>query len=82
LVHDVSEDPDYAKDINSTISELAVPIFRDKEVIGAINIESDRFAQLGEEDRKLLEVLAGQISIALENASLYEKIHEHAKSWK
>ncbi len=79
FVQDVSENPDYVKDIPSTVSELAVPIFRDKEVIGAINIETDRFAQLSEQDRKLLEVLAGQISIALENASLYERVHEHAQ---
>lgn len=79
FVKDVSQDPDYVKDFPTTISELAVPIFRDKEVVGAINIETDNFAQLGEQDRKLLEVLAGQVSIALENASLYERVHQHAQ---
>lgn len=79
FVPDVSEDADYVNEFPTTTSELAVPIFRDKEVIGVINIETDRFAQLGEQDRKLLEVLAGQVSIALENAFLYEKIHEHAQ---
>ncbi len=79
FVQDVANDPDFINDYPSTISELAVPIFRDKEVIGAINIETDQFAQLGEQDRKLLEVLAGQLSIALENSFLYERIHEHAQ---
>ncbi|MBN1535891.1 MAG: GAF domain-containing protein [Anaerolineales bacterium] len=79
LVPDVSEDDDYIKDYPNTVAELAVPIFRENEVVGAINIETDRLSQLCERDRELLEVLAGQVSIALENALLYERVHEHAQ---
>ncbi|MEN6394624.1 MAG: GAF domain-containing protein [Anaerolineaceae bacterium] len=79
LIPDVTTEPEYMADISSTVSELAVPIFRNDQVCGVINIETDCFGQLGEQDCNLLEVLAGQISIALENALLYERVREHAQ---
>lgn len=79
FIPDVSVERDFMGDIPDTASELAVPIFRGSQVVGVINIETNRMTQLDEQDRRLLEVLAGQISIALENAFLYEQVHEHAQ---
>ena len=79
LVPDVYQDEDYYKCVQETVSELVVPIFRGNVVIGVINIESDDYGQLSTQDRDLLEVLAGQISIALENAVLYARIRQHAE---
>ena len=78
LIPDVSLDPDYVPGFENTIMELAVPIFHGNVVVGVINIESDHPGHLGPEDRDLLQVLAGQISIALENAVLYERVRRHA----
>ena len=78
LIPDVSLDPDYLPSIPETVTELAVPIFHGKVVIGVINIESDRPDHLTLQDRDLLKLLAGQISIALENAVLYERVRQHA----
>ncbi|MEW5872463.1 MAG: GAF domain-containing protein [Chloroflexota bacterium] len=79
LVNDVASDPDYCVDTPDTVAELAVPIFQDTLVVGIICIESDRSDLLTPQDRDLLEVLAGQISVALENASLYEQVRNHAQ---
>ena len=76
---DVTKDADYQACIKESVSELAVPIFRDKSVVGVINIESDNQKQLSVQDRDLLQVLASQISVALENAVLYERVLHHAE---
>lgn len=79
LIPDVSLEPDYLQDIEDTVAELAVPIFREGSVVGVINIESASPGELDEQDRKLLQVLAGQISIAYENAVLFEKVLSHSE---
>ena len=79
FVPDVSLDPEYYCCSSDTVAELAVPICRDEKVIGVINIESHLHDQLTEHDRDLLQMLAGQISIALENAVLYERVRSHAE---
>ncbi len=79
LVLDVSQDPDYYACVDETVAELAVPICRGKVVVGVINIETDQLGQLTTQDKELLQVLAGQISIALENAVLYDRVRRHAQ---
>ncbi len=78
FVPDVTLDPDYYACISHTTSEIAVPIFRHGTVVGIINIESDQPQQLSNDDKDLLQLLADQISIALENAVLYERVRQHA----
>lgn len=79
LALDVSLDPDYQECVGRTVAELAVPIFRGRTVVGVINIETDIPGKLSAQDRDLMQVLAGQISIALENAVLYERVRLHAE---
>ena len=79
FIPDISQDPDYFCCSPNTVAELAVPICRDERVFGVINIETHLPNQLTEHDRDLLQVLAGQISIALENAVLYERVRSHAE---
>lgn len=64
---------------DQAVTELAVPIFRGGEVIGVIDIQSGQAGSLDEQDLDLLQVLAGQISIAFENALLYEQVRQHAE---
>jgi GAF domain-containing protein/signal transduction histidine kinase/ActR/RegA family two-component response regulator len=78
FVPDVRLDPDYYACFPQTTSEIAVPIFRQGSVVGIINIESDQPHQLSNDDKDLLQLLADQISIALENAVLYERVRQHA----
>ncbi len=78
LVHDVALDLDYRLCYEGTVAELAVPIFHGEKVVGVINIETDVPGRLTDQDLGLIQVLAGQISIALENALLYERISSYA----
>jgi PAS domain S-box-containing protein len=80
FVLDLSTDPDYyGHEGENYVSELAVPIFRNESVIGVVSIQCERNDLLTPQDRDLLQVLAGQISVALENAELYEQIRCYAE---
>ncbi|MGD8632218.1 MAG: GAF domain-containing protein [Anaerolineales bacterium] len=75
---DVQDDPDYVEGWENTLSEIAVPLRKEDMVIGVLNVESPAIRGLNEEDVRLLNVLADQISIAIENAALYDRLREHA----
>jgi len=58
IVDDVNADPRYLACFPSTRSEIVVPIALDGRVVGEIDIDSDRPAAFGEDDRELLERVA------------------------
>jgi HD-GYP domain-containing protein (c-di-GMP phosphodiesterase class II) len=60
----------------------AVPLRYGSRVTGAIVISKLGLNQFDEDDVRLLEVLAGQASVALENARLYERQRREAESAK
>jgi signal transduction histidine kinase len=78
FVPDVEEDPDYIKVVDSTVSEIAVPLSTGGLVMGVLNVESHESDALTHEDLRLLTLLGDQIAIALENAGLYERLTHHA----
>ena len=62
VVDDVNADPRYIACFPSTRSEIVVPIAYDGKVVGEIDIDSDRPAAFGPEDREFLERVALLIS--------------------
>ena len=72
---DVSKDPHYVRKANEeTKSELSVPIKSGQKVIGVLDLQSNKFGAFDEADVIVMETLADQIAIAIENAQLYEEI--------
>ena len=69
---DVRLDPDYMAGLVGTRAEITVPITIDGVTIGALNVETSEPAQLDDDAFELLTLLADQLSIALQNASLFE----------
>ena len=62
LVDDVNSDPRYLACSVETQSEIVVPIMRDNEVLGEIDIDSDTRAAFGSDDRRMLETVAAMLS--------------------
>lgn len=58
VVDDVNADPRYLACSLETKSEIVVPIMRGDEVLGEIDVDSDRPAAFGDDDRRLLEAVA------------------------
>ncbi|HEY7876112.1 MAG TPA: GAF domain-containing protein [Actinomycetota bacterium] len=63
-------------------SVAAVPLCYGARVIGVVVISKLGIDQFDEDDVRLLEVLAGHASVALENASLYEAQRREAENAK
>jgi diguanylate cyclase (GGDEF)-like protein len=79
-------DCEFAVDVPGTEdieeSMVAVPLNYGTRVIGAIVISKLGIGQFDEDDVRLIEVLGGQASVALENARLYEAQRQEAENAK
>lgn len=62
IVDDVDADPRYLACSLETRSEIVVPIMRGAEVLGEIDIDSDKKAAFGPADRDLLEAVAAMLA--------------------
>jgi len=72
VVDDVRKYPNYIEAVKSARSELAVPLVSRNRVVGVLDIESPELGYFREDQVKLLNLLASQIAIAIENARVYE----------
>jgi GAF domain-containing protein/HAMP domain-containing protein len=59
-----------------TRSELALPLITEGQVIGALDIQSTEINAFGDEDVEILTVLADQVSLAIQNARLFNQIEK------
>ncbi len=62
VVADVSRDPRYLACFSSTKSEIVVPIFADRTVIGEIDIDGSALNAFGAEDQRFLERVAAVLA--------------------
>ena len=75
---DVRKDKDYLEAWPETKSEVVVPLRKEGVVIGVLNVESPQLGGVSEDDVRILALLADQLTIAVENAALYERLCDHA----
>lgn len=74
LIPDVTKDPRYIKLNPETRSELVVPLIYQGNVIGVLDLEHTKRRFFTEDHLRTMSTLAAQISIAIENARLYERV--------
>ncbi len=82
LAPDVGQEPRHRPiaELPDTVTELVMPLQVAGEIVGVLDIQSDRYGQLTEEELSLMETLASQVAVALNNARLYtETERERAK---
>jgi len=79
LVTDVKQAAHYRlhPDLNIN-SVLAVPIRLARQVLGVLVVASDQVAAFNEEDQELLQAIADQLALALQNAESYGKLRQMA----
>jgi len=78
-VPDVTQDPDYIVGHAGMQCEVAAPLRRGKQVLGALNLESERPEAFDIEDVSLAESVADAIALALENAQLFKDLDQHTR---
>jgi len=72
---DVGEDAVYFDnpDMPETRSELALPLHINNTIVGALDVQSTEEEAFDEEDINVLSLLADQVSMAIENARLFDQ---------
>jgi L-methionine (R)-S-oxide reductase len=65
IVDDVNSDPRYLACSVETRSEIVVPIMKGADVLGEIDIDSDKLAAFTADDRELLEAVAALLARSL-----------------
>ncbi|MBN2333996.1 GAF domain-containing protein [Candidatus Bathyarchaeota archaeon] len=88
IVEDTRLDPDYLDvevsgyDIDSNLSEIAVPVLLDGVPVAVFNVEDPETSAFDEEDQKLLDTLASHIASSIrrlrelqENKRHHEQLH-------
>lgn len=81
FVPDVSKDSSWLPNplLPSTRAEIAVPIMLGDQVKGVLDVQHDVRDGLSQSDADLLQTIANQVAIALQNAQLYEEAQNAAK---
>lgn len=69
VVDDVSQDPRYLACTIETKSEIVVPVFVGRKVVGELDIDSHFSAAFSQEDRELVERCAALVGKQLEKSS-------------
>jgi len=79
LAPDVHKDPRYIEANPETRSELVIPLIYKDKVIGVLDIEHTRRNYFNEDHVRIMATMAAQVAIAIENATLYERIERQEK---
>ncbi len=85
LANNVQAEPHYLNiypDLIPTRAELAVPILVGEEIVGVLDVQSPREDAFDENDVLVIQTLADQVAVAIENARLYQAIHEELSERK
>ena len=78
LVADVSAEPDYVAGVTQAVSEMAVPLSVDGEVIGVLDVESCEGA-FDEQDMALLEAFGEQAAWAIRHGQVVAQAERRAR---
>ncbi len=78
VINDVTQDPNYFANplLPDTRSELAIPLQVGSELMGAIDVQSNRLNAFTDEDVNILQILADQLAVAVLNANLFTEAKE------
>lgn len=74
VVPDVLADERYIRARDATRSEIAVPIISGEELLGCLNLESDRVRGFSDEDLEPLRTFASLVAVALDRAHFHREM--------
>ena len=74
FISDVTKAPSFLRASYDISSEICVPILKNDNILGILNVESNRNIPLNENDSSLLKALAGTVAVAIDNARLHGQV--------
>ncbi len=80
-VNDVQDEPRFSPHelLPDTMAELVVPLRVGGEVLGVLDIHSNQRNAFDDDDETMLQMMADQIAVAIQNASSYERVKRQAE---
>lgn len=77
-VENVADDPHWLPNplLPETKSEMAVPVMLGREVVGVLDVQSEKIGGLTAEDEMAMQALANQIAVAVRNARYFTETQE------
>lgn len=83
LITDVTKDPDYIVNRGQTKALITIPLLsQEQELIGLLNIEVDRYGVFTQKIFDFLKLITNRISVAIENARLYNQVEDQLTQLK
>ena len=84
LARDVASDPYFLffELLPEARAEVAVPLRMGEEVIGVLDLQDDEVGAFDQGDVEALEVLAGQLAVALQNDRLFAQVAHAKQEWE
>lgn len=81
IVNDVRNEPGWLPNplLPDTASELAVPLMIGDQLLGVLDVQSDRLDAFNEEDANIQATLASQVATALQNARSFDRAQKQAE---
>ncbi len=78
IVENVREDPNWLPNplLPKTHAEMAVPVMLGREVVGVLDVQSEKVGGLTGEDESTVLVLANQVAVAVRNARAFAQTQE------
>jgi len=75
IAMDVGKDPVFFNnpELPETHSEMALPLKSGDQIVGALDVQSHEIGAFQNEDIQMLSLLANQVSLAIENARLFDE---------
>jgi sigma-B regulation protein RsbU (phosphoserine phosphatase) len=80
VLDDVDADPNYLAVVPGAKSQLSVPLRNKGQVIGALNLLSDRLAAFSERDEWILRQFGAHVAQAITTARLFESEREYTET--
>ncbi|RMG98709.1 MAG: GAF domain-containing protein [Chloroflexi bacterium] len=79
IINDTRENPEFVSPQKHVVlSELVLPVKAGSQILGVINIDSDRTGAFGQDDLALLSLIADQLAVALGKARLFSETQQRA----
>lgn len=79
-VADLHQDSRHLSVVDAARSELAVPLIFRNQVIGVLDVHSAEVDHFSQQQEEILMLLASRLSVAIENARLFERAQAQAET--
>ncbi len=82
LLEDCRKHPDFIAAQPNLTSEVCVPIFKNGQVTGVLNVETEASQKLSSNDLEMMTTLSEHIGVAMERAELYTAVQESNQKYQ